>query len=278
MTRSYSQRAGRPDRLVVIDCETIAPPAPDNGFPPWPLHDIIVTSLLSATRERYGQWQFELETVDFLSDPAKAIERVSHLLEGRTVIGFNSAGFDIPLLALTAMKHQRCDLAGISRAWQSHRYSGNSYDVADIVSGYGAARGGNLERLCGALGIPAKFDCHGDQVAELLAQGQHKKIAEYCETDCCATLFLFAMVEGLRSTDAGYSASLISQCSRWIADAGLAHLKVFERIPGSGEFDRQSLLAMLGEGIASLDHRQHLRFVNKVPGQSGLTIQSASDF
>ena len=145
-------------------------------------------------------------------------------------------------------------------------------------SGYGAARGGNLERLCGALGIPAKLDCHGDQVADLLAKRQFQKIAEYCETDCCATLFLFAMVEGLRSTDAGYTASLISQCSRWIADSRLAHLKAFERIPGSGEFDRQSLLAMLAEGIASLDHRQHLRFVNKVPGQSGLTIQSSSDF
>ena len=209
------------------------------------MHDIIVTSLLSATRERYGQWQFELETVDFLSDPALAIEPVSHLLEGRSVIGLNSAGFDIPLLVITAMKHQRSDLVGISRAWQSHRYSGNSYDVADVMSGYGAARGGNLKRLCGVLGIPAKLDCHGDQVAELLAQRQHKKIAEYCETDCCATLFLFAMVEELRSNDAGYSASLISQCSRWIADGGLAHLKAFERIPGSGEFDRQSLLATL---------------------------------
>ena len=278
MSRAYAERANRPDRLVVIDCETIAPPAPDNGFPPWPLHDIIVTSLLSATRKRYGQWQFELETVDFLSDPAKAIERVSHLLEGRTVIGFNSAGFDIPLLAITAMKHQRSDLGGISQVWQSHRYSGNSYDVADVVSGYGAARGGNLERLCGALGIPAKLDCHGDQIAELLAHRQHKEIAQYCETDYCATLFLFAMVEGLRSNDAGYSASLISQCSRWIADGGLTHLKAFERISGSGEFDRQNLLAMVGEGIASLEHRQHSRFVNNVPGQTGLTIQSASDF
>ena len=175
MTRPYSQRAGRPDRLVVIDCETIAPPMADDKFPLWPLHSIIVTSLLSASRERYGQWQFELETVDFLSDPAKAIERVSYLLEGRTIVGFNSAGFDVPLLAITAMKHQRSDLVGISQAWQSHRYSGNSFDVADVMSGYGAARGGNLERLCGALGIPAKLDCHGDQVAELLAQQQHKK-------------------------------------------------------------------------------------------------------
>ncbi len=70
MTRSYSQRASRPDRLVVLYCETLAPPALNNEFPPWPLHDIIVTSLLSATRARYGQWQFSLETVDFLGDAA----------------------------------------------------------------------------------------------------------------------------------------------------------------------------------------------------------------
>lgn len=193
-------------------------------------------------------------------------------------MGFNTRGFDLPVLAMTAMKYQRSDLVGISRAWSAHRFSGEAYDVADIVSGYSAARGGNLERLCASLGIPAKQDAHGSEVAELLAKRQFQAIQDYCETDTVATLFLFAMVEGLRSNDAGYAASLISQFSRWIADCGLAHLKAFERVAGCGEFDRQSLLAMVEEGIASLDHRQHLRFVTNVPGQTGLTIQSASDF
>lgn len=115
MKRSHS-RASTPDRLVVIDCETIAPPMADDSFPPWPLHDLIVTSLLSATRERYGQWHFALETVDFLNGPEAAIERVSHLLENRTVVGFNTRGFDLSILALAAMKHQRSDLVGIGQA------------------------------------------------------------------------------------------------------------------------------------------------------------------
>ncbi len=277
MKRSHS-RASTPDRLVVIDCETIAPPMADDSFPPWPLHDLIVTSLLSATRERYGQWHFALETVDFLNGPEAAIERVSHLLENRTVVGFNTRGFDLSILALAAMKHQRSDLVGIGQAWAAHRFSGESYDVADVVSGYGAARGGNLERLCSALGIPAKVDCHGSQVAELLAKRQFQKIQDYCETDTAATLYLFAMVEGLQSNDAGYAASLISQFSRFVADRGLAHLKAFERIPGCGEFDRQSLVAIVEHGLASLEHRQHLRFVSNVPGHTGVAVQSASDF
>lgn len=55
-------------------------------FPPWPLHEPIVAGVLSATRERYGEWQFDLETVDFLADAGAAIERVSYLIESRCLV------------------------------------------------------------------------------------------------------------------------------------------------------------------------------------------------
>lgn len=277
MTQYYSGRSSRPDHLAVLDIETIAPPVADDGFPPWPTHSVVVASVLTATRERYGQWQFAIETVDFLSGAAAAIERVSHLIERRTLITFNGRGFDLPVLALTAMKHQRFDLNGISKAWQSHRYSGQHYDVADIISGFGGARGGSLEMLCSQLGIPAKADCHGADVAELVAKREFLKIQEYCESDVTATLALFACVEGLRSCDVGYAGSLISQLGRWIADSGLAHLQAFERIAGHDEHDRLSLGNMVEEGIAALDHRRHMKFVTNLPGPSGVFVPQHSD-
>ena len=278
MTHYNAGRSSRPDNLVVLDIETIAPPVADEGFPPWPTHSPVVASVLTATRERYGQWRFAIETVDFLSGEAAAIERVSHLLEGRDVLTFNGRRFDLPVLALTAMKHQRFDLAGISKAWQSHRFTGRHYDLADIVSGFGGASGGSLEMLCSQLGIKAKQDCHGSDVAELVAKREFRKIVEYCESDVTATLALFACVEGLRSCDAGYAGSLISQLGRWIRDSGLAHLQAFERIAGHEEHDRLSLLNIVEEGIAALDHRRHMKFVSNVPGPSGVFVPKHSDF
>lgn len=278
MTRFSHHRAGCPARLAVLDIETLAPPSADGSFPPWPVHDPIVASILTATIERYGQWQFELETVSFLDDGAAAVERVSHLIEGRSLVSYNGRGFDCPVLALTAMKHQRFDLVGISQAWQSHRFSDNHLDLADIVSSFGAARGGSLDRLCTTLGIPAKIDTHGSDVAELMAKRQFQSIQDYCEQDVASTLCLFAMVEGMRSTEPHYAGAIVSQFGRWVADRQLAHLKPFERIDGHAAFDRLSLQGIVNEGISSLDHRQHMAFVTNVPGQSGLTVRSASDF
>jgi len=71
---------------------------------------------------------------------------------------------------------------------------------------------------------------------------------------------------------------LISQLGRWIADCGLAHLQAFERIRGHDEFDRLSLRDMVEEGIAALDHRQHMKFVTNLPGPSGAFVSRASDY
>jgi hypothetical protein len=166
----------------------------------------------------------------------------------------------------------------MSAAWQSHRFTGHHYDIADIISGHGGARGSSLEMLCSQLGIPAKSDCHGADVAELAANGEFKTIRSYCETDVAATLALYACVEGLRSCDAGYAGSLISQLGRWIADSGLDQLRAFERMAGHEEHDRLSLLNMVEQGIVSLDHRQHMKFVMNVPGPSGMFTPQHSDF
>lgn len=278
MTQYKTRQFGDRDRLAVLDIETMAPATPDGSFPPWPLHLPLVASVLKATLQRYGEWRFAIESVNFQSDEAEAIERVSHLIENRRLITFNGRGFDNPVLALTAMKHQKYELAGIGQAWQTHRFTGHHYDVADVISSHGGARGGSLEMLCAQLGIPAKQDCHGADVAELAAKGEFKMIQDYCESDVAATLALYACVEGLRSCDPGYAGSLISQFGRWVADSGLDHLQAFEQMGGHEEHDRLSLLNMVQQGVAALDHRQHMKFVMNVPGPSGVFKPQHSDF
>lgn len=278
MTKFNTRQFGDRDRLAVLDIETIAPATPDGSFPPWPLHLPLVASVLTATLQRYGEWRFAIESVNFPADEAAAIERVSYLIENRRIITFNGRGFDNLVLALTAMKHQKYELNGMSAAWQSHRFSGHHYDIADIISNHGGARSGTLEMLCAQLGIPAKIDCHGADVAELAAKRDFKAIRNYCETDIIGSALLYACVEGLRSCDAGYAGSLISQLGRWIADTGLDHLQAFERVAGCEEHDRLSLLNMVDQGIAALDHRQHMKFVMNLPGPSGAFNPQHSDF
>ena len=277
MKQYKTSQCGDRDRIAVLDIETIAPPVEDNGFPPWPTHSPLIASVLTASLERYGEWRFAIESVDFRADEAAAIERVSYLIENRRLITYNGRGFDNLVLALTAMKYQKYELAGISAAWQSHRFTGHHYDLLDIVSAHGG-RGGSLEMLCSQLGIPAKQDVHGEDVAELAAKGEFKKIRQYCESDVLATAQLYACVEGLRSCDAGYAGSLISQLGRWVADSGLDHLEAFERVAGHEEHDRLSLLNMVEQGIAALDYRQHMKFVTNVPGPSCVFKPQNSDF
>ena len=278
MNTHYQRRSGRPDRLAVFDIETLAPPVPDGGFPPWPLHSIVVASVLQCDFERYGQWRFNLESVTFEDDPAVAIERVSYLLENRTAISYNGRGFDAPVLAACAMRHRKLDLRGIAEIWRSHRFAGTHIDLADVVSGFGAARGGSLERLGQALGFPVKLDAHGSEVGEMMAAGRLADVVRYCESDCCATACLYALVHGLRENEPEYGASLIDQLGRWVRSQQLGHLDAFARIEGAETLQRLSLAGIVVEGLKSLDLREHMLWVTHEPGSSGLTSPTSSDF
>lgn len=278
MNTHYQRRPGRPERLAVFDIETLAPAMPDGSFPPWPLHSIVVTSVLQCDYQRYGQWRFSLESVTFQDDPANAIERVSHLLENRVAITFNGRGFDVPVLAACAMRHRNFDLGGLAEVWRSHRFSGAHVDLADVISGFGAARGATLERLGEYLGFPVKLDAHGSEVAEMMAEGRLGDVSNYCESDCCATACLYGLVHGLREGEPSYGCSLIDQLGRWVRRQGLSHLDAFARIEGAETLQRLSLAGIVEEGLKSLDFREHLLWVTHQPGGTGLTVPTSSDF
>ena len=60
--------------------------------------------------------------------------------------------------------------------------------VFDTMAAWAGARGTiSMDKLCEALGIPGKGDFTGADVAEAWANGQHAKIAEYCEADVFRT-------------------------------------------------------------------------------------------
>lgn len=240
------------NRLCVLDIETICgEEMADNSFPPWCLHTPIVASLLTAVRDSYGEWAFDLESVRF-SDADEALYRIDDLLRGTSCVTFNGIAFDLPVLMLTAQKARLFNLPSLTAAATEPRYwSARHYDLALKVSGYGAARGASLLRLCEALGIVVKRDTHGSEVGALFDSGNVQAIENYCETDVCATLLAYAYQRAMETGDPGYHASLTWQFARWAEQQFLDHLAPYAEVR-----DRQALqqLSLLGQLDGSLEN------------------------
>lgn len=260
--QTYNQA---PSKVCVLDLETLAPTPPDGGFPPWPLHRPLVASLLVADQVPYGQWKFAIESLEF-ADERAAIGRIDELLAGRRCISYNGAGFDLPVLVAAAGRASMYECRNLTDAWASRRYSGSHIDVADLVSGHGAAPRASLEMLCEAVGIPAKGNGHGGEVSEMLREQGIEAVKRYCEEDVASTLILFAMVQGLRANDPAYAASLVGDFANWVGDAGLEHLDEFRKLSGSPVLERNRLLHRVEEGIRALDDRSTVRYFDEQAG------------
>lgn len=243
-----------PTRVASLDIETLAPPALDDRFPPWPTHRPIVASVLTADQVPYGEWQFAIESITF-DDERAAIMRIDELLKGRNCVTYNGKGFDLPVLAMTAMRASVFDCDNLTNAWAANRYSGSHIDLAELITNFGSAPRTSLEMLCESAGIPVKGNGHGADVADMLRDEGINSVAKYCEEDCCSTLAKFALVQGLRSNDPAYACSLISDLANWISDSGLEHLSSFKCLSWNTERERIRLLHRCSEGIRALEDR-----------------------
>jgi DNA polymerase elongation subunit (family B) len=113
------------------------------------------------------------------------------------VVTFNGRGFDVPFLYLRSAVLN----VPISRKdWLGYRFATDPHcDLADQFTFYnvsgrdGAARRFNLDFYCKVFGIesPKSHGVTGLDVARLLAEGQHRQIAEYCLRDVRATVELY---------------------------------------------------------------------------------------
>lgn len=248
-----------PARLASLDIETLAPPQPDGGFPPWPLHRPIVASVLTADQAAYGEWEFTIESVTF-EDERAAIERIDQLLNTRRCLTFNGRAFDWPVLAMTAMRASAFECRNITDAWASQRYKGVHIDLADNISCFGSAPRAKLEILCEAAGIPVKSLGHGSDVAEMLRDQGLGAVTLYCEEDVTSTLTMFALVQALRSNDPAYSASMIGDLANWVVDAKLEHLDAFRSMSSNAVLERVRLAHRVDEGIRALEERATVAF------------------
>jgi predicted PolB exonuclease-like 3'-5' exonuclease len=122
------------------------------------------------------------------------------------VVTWNGRGFDLPVLALRALRF------GLGFGWY---YRGDGYryrfseeghlDLGDVLSDYGAARMTSLDGAARLIGLPGKDGVDGSQVEGLYHAGQLEALRHYCLSDVAQTAFLFLryrLVSGLLDRDA----------------------------------------------------------------------------
>jgi DNA polymerase elongation subunit (family B) len=113
------------------------------------------------------------------------------------VVTFNGRGFDVPFLYL---RSSLLNVPITRKEWLGYRYTTDPHcDLAEQLTFYGvsgregAARKFNLDFYCKAFGIdsPKSHGVTGLDVRDLLVEGRHREIAEYCLRDVRATVELY---------------------------------------------------------------------------------------
>lgn len=177
----------------------------------WPLTArVVCLAMLNAESSR-GQVLFVAE--DYEDDAESgSVEFVPCVDEGElltafwdvarhydSVVTFNGRGFDVPFLYL------RSALLGVSisrKDWLGYRFATEPHcDLAEQLTFYGvsgrdgAARRFNLDFYCKAFGIesPKAQGVTGLDVNQLVAEGRHREVAEYCLRDVRATVLLYRL-------------------------------------------------------------------------------------
>jgi len=186
---------------LILDIETIpdrelfAPPEPAAGverpFPPLYACRPIVLGVMwldqDLTCKRIGTFGEAKDEAGMMSDFADFMGKWKPNL-----VTWNGRGFDLPVLALRALRH------GLPFGWYyrgagyRYRYSEEGHlDLCDVLSDHGAARMTSLDGAARVIGLPGKAGVDGSQVEGLFLAGQIEQLRHYCLSDVAQTAFLF---------------------------------------------------------------------------------------
>ena len=170
-------------------------------FPKLPLHQIVCIGALLAERSPGGFNVIALgaphigerDEAQLISDFATRIHQVRPQL-----IAFNGHGFDLPVVRYRAMMNYVSAPGLICRPY-FNRYSDDCLDLCDALASFDGRGKLKLDDLCRVLGLPGKPEgTDGSNVAAMIAAGEVRQVANYCETDLVNTYRVFLRYELFR--------------------------------------------------------------------------------
>lgn len=276
--RREAAKAHNASHVVVLDVETIVPnppPGAGDGFVKWPHHHPVVASLLSATALGEGRYDFQMESI--VCAPGRETEFYTAVNDALprygTLVGFNTAGFDLAALSIGAVAAKCLFADKLSAMQRSYRFGNLHADLAELFSNYGAAPRPSLAEVCGRLRIPVKVDTHGSEVAELHAAGQLQKIVDYCESDVAATYAAWAHFVAWRDGNDALLAEPLAAFSRWIEQSPAhSHLLPVARCEPAMWARRRALVLSLGHARERAERRANRERLERELTDDGLTF------
>ena len=173
---------------------------PATAFLKPPLHRIGALAALRAERPGPGEpWRPVRLTVQQTADRDEAaiLADLERGLGGRphpVLVGFNTLGFDLPVLRYralalgVAMPNLLND--GVGRRY-CYRFGSDHLDLCDLLSGYGASQRPSLAEAAALVGLTVKQGLDGAGVEAAIAAGRAAEVAGYCAADVAATWLLF---------------------------------------------------------------------------------------
>lgn len=124
-----------------------------------------------------------------------------------TLVSWNGAGFDLPVLHYRALRHgivaRRYWETGAEDQgfrWNNYlsRYHERHTDLMDVLSGYQPRAKASLTDMAWLLGLPGKLGFSGDKVWDAYAAGDLLGIRRYCETDVLNTWLIYLRFQHMR--------------------------------------------------------------------------------
>jgi predicted PolB exonuclease-like 3'-5' exonuclease len=201
--------------------------SPNPEFLKLPFHEPVAAAVLLAEPRGFSPAAPLLAT-EWLSWTAgesaveSFVESLFGALCGRTYVGFNSRGFDLPLLELWASRcriqapmHFRppgdTPMPSASASAPRDRSPDRHCDLQRELAS-GAPGTGSLDELCKFHGLPGKSGVSGSAVESLALAGRLEEIHAYNVTDVLQTflLFLHVLVRAGRLTRAAAADSCAS--------------------------------------------------------------------
>ena len=168
-----------------------------------------VVSISAVMADGFGRF-LRVSTLDGENERDKIAKFLTFIEDfNPRLVSFNGRGFDLPMIMARAMCYdlsaaayfETNDRDNNKSKWENYRsrYDGRFHlDLLDHISDFGAVRGLKLDHICASVGLPGKYDVHGDQVLQLYYAGEQTKIDEYCRSDVLNTYWLFLKYELLR--------------------------------------------------------------------------------
>ena len=188
LVKSATDKNGKIDEkaLSLLACEEQRKNS-GSAFLPVLFHKVVCISAVLA--DKNGKF-IKVNTIEG-KDEHEIIANFLNFIENHAprLVSYNGRGFDLPMLMIRAMKYNL----------RAPRYYNTSDKWCNYRTRYFRAVSGlRLDTLCAMLGMPGKYDVHGDQVLELFYANKLDKIKEYCESDTLNTYWLFLKYELLR--------------------------------------------------------------------------------